>query len=179
MTPTQTLVDEHRVILKALDLLENAAHRLEAHEDVPEAWWRSLLDWLRGFADGRHHAKEENVLFPAMVRCGAPERGGPIDVMLDEHATGRAFLHVMAEGSVVQRAAAAREYVRLLREHIEKENQILFPFADAIFDTPTQQVVRREFEAADHVNEPRLAMPLAEAVLERLAATLEVPSVAR
>jgi hemerythrin-like domain-containing protein len=176
MTPIEALLEEHRLILKALDLLEAAAGRLEAGDAVPDSWWRTLLDWLRGFADARHHAKEENVLFPAMVRCGAPERGGPIDVMLEEHVEGRALLAAMADGTPGHRASAARRYVRLLRDHIDKENGILFPFAEAIFDPATVVVVRREFETADEAADGTLTPALAEATLERLAAAREVAS---
>lgn len=179
MTPTEALVEEHRLILKALDVLEAAAGRLEAGEPLPDSWWRTLLDWLRGFADARHHAKEENVLFPAMVRCGAPERGGPVDVMLEEHVTGRSLVAAMADGAPRERASTARQYVRLLRDHIDKENAILFPFAEAILDPPTVEAVRRDFEAADLAYERTLAPAVAEAALERLAAALEVTSDAR
>jgi hemerythrin-like domain-containing protein len=179
MTPTEALVEEHRLILKALDLLEAAGGRLEAGEAIPDGWWRTLVEWLRGFADVRHHAKEENVLFPAMVRCGAPERGGPIDVMLEEHVTGRSLVAAMADGSPGLRASAARQYVRLLRDHIDKENGILFPFAEAILDPATAEAVRRDFETADLAQERTLAPSVAEAALERLAAALEVGSGAR
>ena len=62
LTPTETLRDEHRVILRALELLERATARPPA-----EAWWAETIAWLRTFADHNHHAKEETALFPAMV----------------------------------------------------------------------------------------------------------------
>ena len=146
---TDILRDEHYVILDWLGRLEVAAAQLEAGQTLPEAQWAILLDWLRGFADTRHHAKEEHVLFPAMIRAGLPARGGPVDVMLEEHAEGRALMAAMAAGPAAARAAAARGYVRLLREHIAKENEILFPLADAVLDDAAQAALLREFAQAD------------------------------
>ena len=170
MTSTQTLVEEHWLILKALDLLESAAARAEA---IPEAWWGGLLDWLQDFADTRHHAKEESVLFPAMVRCGAPERGGPIDVMREEHVTVRSLVTAMANGEPGRRASAARDYARLKRAHIDKENLIVFPFAEAIFDARTVEAVRRDFARADLTHDRTLEPATAEKELTRLAQALE------
>ena len=59
MTPTDVLREEHRVILKALDLLAGAADRVEAGAVVAAAWWTGVVGWLRTFADRSHHAKEK------------------------------------------------------------------------------------------------------------------------
>jgi len=93
MTPTDLLREEHRVILRALDLVETAARGLTAGTVLPEVWWLEIIAWLRGFADRNHHAKEETSLFPAMVKAGVPSMGGPIGVMLEEHERGRAWRH--------------------------------------------------------------------------------------
>jgi hemerythrin-like domain-containing protein len=76
-TPTDVLRDEHVVILRALDALERAAARLMGGGAVPESWWDEIGDWLRDFADRNHHAKEEQSLFPAMVKFGVPSEGDP------------------------------------------------------------------------------------------------------
>ena len=92
------------------------------------------------FVDKCHHSKEENLLFPAMEAVGIPRQSGPISAMLSEHQTGRKYIQCMQEsfdtymtgektefGRFVQNAI---NYVDLLRLHIEKENQILFPMVD-------------------------------------------------
>jgi hemerythrin-like domain-containing protein len=146
---TDILRDEHRVILAALERLESAADRLEGGETLPDRLWSELLAWLHAFADERHHAKEENALFPAMIKAGLPMRGGPVDVMLGEHAEGRALVAALAAGRPAERAAQARRYVRLLREHIQKENEILFPLADAVLGDDAQTALLREFAEVD------------------------------
>ena len=96
--PTDTLREEHRVILRAIALLEVAAGRLTDGRPLPEGWWEKLLDWLRSFADLNHHAKEETYLFPALAQAGVPAAGGPVGVMLEEHTEGRALIRAMGGG---------------------------------------------------------------------------------
>lgn len=145
-TPTDTLRAEHVLILEALDLLETAARRRDGEAVLPQSWWQGIVSWLRDFADRVHHAKEENGLFPAMEKAGVPSAGGPVGVMLHEHVQGRALIATMADGDPAGRAVAARSYVALLRAHIDKENGILFPLADAVIDPPAMAALRADFD---------------------------------
>lgn len=172
LTPTDLLREEHRVILRALGALEAAAARLAAGRTLPAEWWPELIAWLRGFADRNHHAKEESSLFPAMVKAGVPSAGGPIQVMLEEHERGRALIRAMEAGEPAVRAATAREYVALLREHIDKENGVLFPLADAVLDEAAQRALQREFEAVEAEQGRNASIAHAEAAVDRLAAAL-------
>ncbi len=176
---TAALRDEHQVILKALDVLAAAAERLARAEPVPEAAWSGLLEWLRSFADARHHAKEERWLFPALEAAGVPRAGGPIGVMLEEHDLGRALVRGMRKGPAAARAAGARTYVDLLRAHIHKENDVLFELADALLDARAVEALARDYAAADLEQGASSEPAAAEAALARLAAGLELPVLAR
>jgi hemerythrin-like domain-containing protein len=171
-TPTDVLRDEHRVILLALDLLEAAAIRLARGLPLPDGWWPEIVAWLRAFADKNHHAKEEASLFPALVKAGVPSDGGPIGVMLEEHARGRALVTAMEAGEPPTRAVKAREFVALLREHIDKENDVLFPLADAVLDEAAQRALQREFEAVEAEQGRDASILRAEAAVAHLAAAL-------
>jgi hemerythrin-like domain-containing protein len=173
MTPTDLLREEHRVILKALDALERAAGRTAAGGSVADAWWTGVVAWLRVFADRNHHAKEEAALFPAMVKAGVPSAGGPIAVMLEEHVEGRRLVTVMDANSGAARLEACRAYVALLRAHIEKENEIVFPLAAAVLDEQAVLGLRREFDAVEAEQGAAATVAGAEAALGRLEAALE------
>jgi hemerythrin-like domain-containing protein len=172
-SPTDVLRDEHVVILRALSVLESAAERLAAGRAFPAGWWEVAVGWLRAFADRNHHAKEENVLFPAMIKAGVPSAGGPIDVMLEEHEQGRALIAQMAEGASPHRAAATRRYVQLLREHIDKENGIVFPLAEAVVEETVMQDLSREFDTVVAELGATASLEGAQAAVARLAAALE------
>ncbi|MBI2528324.1 MAG: hemerythrin domain-containing protein [Candidatus Rokubacteria bacterium] len=170
--PTQILIEEHRVILHALDTLARGADHLRAGGALPDAWWEELVEWFRAFADRNHHAKEEAALFPALVKHGVPQEGGPVGVMLEEHRQGRALIVAMAAGDPLQRADKARQYVILLRQHIDKENDILFPMADEALDDGAKRAVGRQFEAIKAEQGKTASMAWAEGVVSRLAAAL-------
>jgi hemerythrin-like domain-containing protein len=135
-SPTEILKSEHRVIERVLDAVE----RFAARDRIDAESFRQAIDFLRNFADGCHHAKEENVLFPRMEAAGIPHEGGPIGCMLDEHTHGRSLIARMAEnvdpaarGDARARdalRAAASEYVDLLRKHIWKEDNVVSELAD-------------------------------------------------
>ena len=169
---TQTLREEHRVILRALVLVEAAAGRLSGGRALPDGWWEVLLEWLRAFADRNHHAKEEAYLFPALAQAGVPAAGGPVSVMLEEHAEGRALIRAMVEGNGERRAEAARGYVHLLRDHIDKENGVLLPLSEAVLDSRGQLLLARGFEKVEAEQGPAASIERAEAVVDQLAAAL-------
>ena len=142
MKATDMLMEEHRVIEGVLDTLEQGAQKLASGSVIQPGFFLDAADFIRGYADNCHHKKEEGVLFKAMVRHGFPEDQGPIAVMLAEHEQGRAFTRALREAAqnLQQGEPSAREevimnalaYVSLLRQHIEKENNILFRMADNV-----------------------------------------------
>lgn len=151
--PTEILSDEHRVIERVLDALQ----RLTAVPVNPLLeQWRKALDFFRHFADQCHHFKEEKVLFPALEEHGIPREGGPIGMMLAEHEEGRGHVRSMIDAveQVAQGNGAAsttllnhaRAYVTLLREHIQKEDDILFRMADEVIPEEEQRRILKDFE---------------------------------
>jgi len=144
--PIDTLMDEHRVIEKVLDALEAAAER-----EVPFSFYERALEFLASFADQCHHAKEEDRLFPALEERGVPRAGGPIGVMCSEHVEGRDHIRRMRE--LVEREdreglrRESLDYVALLRQHIDKEDNVLFAMARSVLTPPDAERLAREFEA--------------------------------
>lgn len=124
--PIQILMAEHRVIETVLGALESAANR-----DVGVSFYERAVDFIATYADALHHGKEEDRLFPKMVERGMPAEQGPIAVMLEEHRIGRAHVAAMrAQIEAVDLEGLKREslaYAALLRNHIAKEDQVLYP----------------------------------------------------
>ena len=88
MQATSVLMDEHRIIERMLGDLELASERLASGAPIRPGFFLDAAEFVKGFADGCHHRKEEGVLFPAMELAGVAREGGPIGVMLAEHEEG-------------------------------------------------------------------------------------------
>jgi len=114
MKATEILMEEHRVIEGVLTSLETAAKRLSTGQAVAAGIFLKAADFIKGFADGCHHRKEEGVLFPALVANGMPKDSGPVAVMLAEHEEGRRLTRAMREGAERMREATMLPMFRLL-----------------------------------------------------------------
>jgi hemerythrin-like domain-containing protein len=183
MQATDILSSEHRVIERVIAAVATAAGRLEAGETVRPGFFLDAASFIKGFADGCHHRKEEGVLFQTMADNGMSAQGGPIGVMLYEHDQGRAYTKGMREAAEKLQAgddsakpdviASARGYASLLTQHIHKEDTILFPMAARVIPVDQHDTVLAGFEHVEHeetgegVHEKYLA--LAEALEKEMA----------
>ncbi|ACG73681.1 Hemerythrin HHE cation binding domain protein [Anaeromyxobacter sp. K] len=140
MDAIETLMGEHRVIEQVCDALVGFAEELRRKGATEKEELGRFVTFLREFADGCHHGKEEDILFRTMTEHGFPSNGGPIAVMLHEHDQGRALIRAMAEkaaqdapwsaADLQEVEAAAHGYSGLLHAHIHKEDAILYPMAE-------------------------------------------------
>jgi len=154
-TPRRVLMDEHRVIERVLEAME----RMIEADVMDRAFVLGAVDFIRNFADGCHHAKEEDHLFPAMEKAGLPREGGPIGCMLHEHEQGRDFVRRILAGldaASAGDAGAAAEvrnavigYVGLLRQHIQKEDNILFVMSERLLSEDDQKRLIQSFECEE------------------------------
>jgi hemerythrin-like domain-containing protein len=159
MTPTDTLKHEHQVILLALGGIEREMRQIQAGGPVYDGRIEQMVDFIQNFADRCHHAKEEDLLFARMAERGLPAEGGPVGVMLKEHEEGRRLVRAAVEA--LPRASAGDPvasmtlttallgYVRLLRMHIDKEDNVLYPLADRLLTAADQSDLAVAFDRVE------------------------------
>jgi hemerythrin-like domain-containing protein len=145
------LMNEHEAILSAIQTLESMMVIMEKAPSVEPKDIHDFIGFLKEFADKCHHGKEEGLLFPALIQAGLPEKGGPIGVMLADHAQGRQFIREMEEAlspqvDRVKLAQAAKAYATLLRNHIQKENMMLFPMTEKMLTEAQLEQLYEGFE---------------------------------
>ncbi|MBM3179848.1 MAG: hemerythrin [Chloroflexi bacterium] len=163
MQATDILMEEHRVIERVLASLETAANRLSAGQIVPMDFFFKAADFIKNFADGCHHKKEEGVLFVALEVNGMPRDMGPVGMIIGEHEEGRRLTRAMRESAervqagdtaaLSQVIQNALDYAALLREHIQKEDHILFPMADHVIPVEQHQQLIADFNRIEHEDE--------------------------
>lgn len=186
------LLAEHDVVLQVLSAAEALAQAAEAGHGADPAQARLMLEFFRNFTDVCHHGKEERYLFPALAQHGLTAQQGPVAVMLSEHTQGRELVEQFEEALVALEAGAAdgpsrlakitRAYVRLMRDHIDKENQVLFPMAAHLLNADQQEEILAAYAALEHeelgAGEHAKYLHLADALAERygVARVERIPS---
>lgn len=154
-TATRNLEDDHVHILRLIDVMEYIA----LHNVSDVAHLESIVDIIRNFADGLHHAKEENIFFPFLATKGFSPGQGPVAVMLNEHVQGRNFVKGISDNiillkdgdktALVEIHRNMNAYSELLRNHIAKENNILFRMADRVISEPEHNQLLYSFSEAE------------------------------
>jgi hemerythrin-like domain-containing protein len=165
MRATRQLRDEHEGILVMLRIIETVCRQAESSKRLTIEHFEAILEFLKVFVDKCHHAKEEEILFPALEVLGIPKEGGPIGVMLHEHALGRelikaidkSFMEYKGGGKEALEAVnhSANEYVSLLLDHIAKENNVLFVMAESRLSEGQQEEL---YEGFEKIEEERIGM---------------------
>jgi hemerythrin-like domain-containing protein len=157
--PIEILRHEHRVIEGALRTLDGMCEKLQRGIEVPPEALSQLIDFIRTYADGFHHAKEEAHLFPALERNGVTRSGGIMGMLIEEHESGRAFIAELGDAadayscgnpkSVRRFVLGAWRYMELLTMHIHKEENVLFAIADEVLDDQAIASLTDAFERED------------------------------
>ncbi len=128
--------------------------------------------FLAVYSAGFHHAREDGILIPALVEhVEVPADSGPIMVIQEEHHRLEELAATL--GSTADREVA-REIARILWEHIDKENSVLFPEAE---ERLHREGVR-ELEDRPMTPDEEAARAEGEALVERYP-PLEDPDVVR
>jgi len=159
MQSLEELRGEHRVIEGVLNGLEELAAQVKKGKPVDREKAGKALEILRNFADRCHHGKEEKHLFKIMEARGVTREGGPLGVMLQEHEEGRAYIREMVESArpaargdketALDFAQHAKSYIELLRQHILKEDEILYPMAEHLLSAEDDKQLVKAFEGVE------------------------------
>ncbi|MDR4509837.1 MAG: hemerythrin domain-containing protein [Candidatus Brocadiaceae bacterium] len=127
--PVKKLVDEHVLIKRLLALVPAIIEYTEKNTEVDKDLILGAVDFIRGYADKYHHMKEEDILFKYV-----DEQSEIIQIMYKDHDTGRAHIRQVVEGAESGNKAQIKEhllgYRDLLTQHIQKEDEILYPWID-------------------------------------------------
>jgi hemerythrin-like domain-containing protein len=152
MKCTDLLTQDHKFILRSLDVLDVIVDKVEKSEQVDTTDIESLLHFLRVFGDDHHQTKEESALFPMLMLT---EKGqhGPVNHMQFEHDQERSLVGGIAEALKTKKGSDfvhfANQLCALLRNHIYKEEHILFEIVDASLSPEQDEQVAGEFQKSD------------------------------
>lgn len=154
------LMDEHEEIVKFTDRLETECLKILNGNEINEDFFRASIEFIRKFADGLHHKKEEDILFRYMEEYLGPAgekliRSG----MLVEHTLARGYvlnletylnkyIEKKSDLSKLQILSNSMGYVNLLRDHATKENDVVYTFADRMLSDELKEKIENEMKIA-------------------------------
>ncbi len=134
MRPVAELIQEHGPVKMVLRVLEKMCEKIDKKEDLDKSELEQAMYFIREFADNCHHGKEESVLFVIMKRNSNIRDNGLVDELVKEHEAGRVLAQNMADAvssnDMEKFKRNSLDYVKLIDQHIFKENTVLFPMVE-------------------------------------------------
>lgn len=140
MNATADLRSEHIGVVRMLNIMDAMARRARAGEALDDGDLTDTIEFLRVFVDKCHHAKEEQLLFPAVRAAKLTSVEPAIAVLLEDHVRGRQEVASIelgtqrlakgADGAGGELADRLSSYTLLLHDHIQREERDCFGAAD-------------------------------------------------
>lgn len=151
------MVEEHKYIKRMLKVIRAACYEVLRGKEVAFEDFKEMIAFVRGYADAHHHGKEEQLFFNRMVeKLGPAAEKLVTHGMLVEHDLGRlhmaeleAALVRVSEGDETSKLdviANAISYTHLLTRHIDKEDDVVFPYAERSFSSDTLEAIYLDFD---------------------------------
>jgi len=155
----QILKKEHENILKLADAMEKECEVIASGKKINKKFFEEAVWFIKNYADKFHHSKEEEILFKEMLNDSAQKNlhCNPIEQMLYEHNLGRNFVKDLENGLKTKNKEKiienAKAYAQLIRDHIFKEDNILYPMAENILNNKTKKLILEKFEKINKIKE--------------------------
>ncbi len=156
----EILTHEHEEILKFVDKLRNMCLDFVKYDKIDTAEFYKAVNFIKTYADERHHQKEEELLFKAMVEHIGVKAENLIKYgMLIEHDSARYYVSSLEKAVAAYEANNSDEnkldilcyalsYCDLLQRHAYKENNVVYPFGVRLL--PQEVMDRLDVEVVEY-----------------------------
>ena len=151
---------EHRLMLEVADAADAECTHVEQTGAVRRDLVGDILGFFRFFCDGLHDPKEDGLLFSRCRKRGMTEQDEPLEQLLGEHewCEGRLdalqrelyLLPLDDRDAALAFAADLREYVGVLRCHMEIEETQFFDLAQHYLTGDDRERLTEEFESVHY-----------------------------
>lgn len=164
MKAIEIMNEEHKYILRMLDIVRKVCFKVMNGEEIVYGDFNKIIDFIKNYADNHHHKKEENILFIKMVEhIGETAEKAVNQGMLVEHDLGRLYVRDLVnaldkvkngdEEAKLDVIANAISYTHLLARHIDKEDRVIYKFAERNLSDEVMKFVDLECESFEISNE--------------------------
>lgn len=155
MNAIEIMMNEHKYIIRMLKVVRKASFEILKGKEIDYNDFELIVSFIKNYADGHHHNKEEIFLFNRMVEnLGALGEKTVKHGMLVEHDLGRLFVKQLVEAldkvkegdeeAKLDVIANAISYTHLLERHIDKEDNVIYKFANRELSEDVLRVIDEE-----------------------------------
>lgn len=153
MKAKNLLVEDHGRIVRALNVLEEMAARVQRGQKPNEKDVTAVVEFLMGFGDSHHQGKEELVLFPALLRDRGQKNYRKLCHLVFEHNRQRSLIDGIADSMLTRKrndfVYCATQLVKILRTHLKEEDDVLFPLLASTLSPADDERVVLEMKEYD------------------------------
>jgi hemerythrin-like domain-containing protein len=151
--PIQTMLEEHEIICKTESIIETLDYYWEKYPKKYTEIVTTLISFFREYADGYHHRKEEEVLFPAIKNHPDFVLHEIIDEFEQHHEDFRDYTkeieEALTEGNYKKSYQELNNYLQDLLNHIAAENDELFVLAETLLEEEDLETIFFKFKDID------------------------------
>jgi hemerythrin-like domain-containing protein len=163
MKSTSDLKEEHEDIAIFLAILDSILSKMQSKKQISLEDLQWLFEFNRDFVLKCHNGKEDCILFPAMEGMAVPPEF--INSLISEHELAWSISKTMrgliqdyiegrrdAEWDIIE---LGRSYINFMKEHIDKEETILYPLVDEYISRDMDDLLALRFRL---FNEDRIGI---------------------
>jgi len=153
MSPTEELMTEHKTIRLMLNVMSSISDNIKNKKVFYTNDVEQIVDFLSVYVNKCHRNKEETVFFPALLLSKHPFKN--IGLIINEHSIGKGYLDEIlccvvncklgSTFSGERIADCMANYVQLIDNHINKEENDFFPLANKALSEDAQIEILKQF----------------------------------
>ena len=151
--PLDVMYAEHDIIVKAKDVIKKLDSTWNADAEKYADTVKKLVAFFREYADGYHHHKEEDVLFPALYHHPDFVLQEMIDEFNVHHEDFREYavgiLEALDAADYTKSYKLLTLYMNELLDHIAAENDELFVLAGSLLNENQLETIYFKFQDVD------------------------------
>lgn len=179
MKSIEIMIKEHENVIRMVEVIRKYCYKVLKDERIDYKDFFKIIDFIRNYTDAHHHAKEEDILFKIMgEEMPKLANNGAITGMLIEHDMARLYISNLEKAleeyekgkdeARLDIIANAISYGDLLTRHIDKENNIIYKFAEKMLADDVKEQIDRQSEEIEEKAEGRGTQEKYISLLEEL-----------
>ena len=156
MMPTEPLIEEHILIEKMLQLIENEIEKMKKLAKANPLFIDTIVDFIKIYADKTHHGKEEHILFRYLDKKElSPNHSKILEELKLEHAWERITIDKLVEAKnhyvkgnkdiLNEIISVMSDLVKFYPDHIKKEDKHFLIPVMGYFTMEEQDKMLQEF----------------------------------